>query len=195
LACDTTRVATLQLFYDPGSGIGLDFLEGRQSGISANSVHDTKHAAGAASDTIDDWYAEVVAYLLDQLSQEDPFDPEGGRIIDNTVLLFGSNLHAPFHGAGPNYGRYGGDGEQDTTDPPYLIAGSGGGFFHTGRYFDHRVEGLFYGENPSKYSPGDGHVYHNRLLVSILNAFGHDVSSYGDTAYSEGGALDGGLIR
>jgi hypothetical protein len=136
-----------------------------------------------------------VRHLLDQLNVPDPLDPEGGRILDNTVLLFGSNLHNPAHGAGPNYGRYGGAGEQDTTDTAYLIAGSGGGYFNTGRLFDHRVEGLFYGENSSKYSAGDGHVYHNRLLVSLVNAFGIETSTVGDSAFSAGGALDEGLLR
>ena len=195
-ACDITRVATLQMFYDSGGDIELDFLESRRKGIGKKSIHDTKHDANVnsaeavdLSDHVDNWYAEVVAYLLDQLNQPDPFDPNGGRILDNTVLLFGSNIASPFHGAGPNHGVF--RGEHNTTDTPFLIAGSAGGALKTGRYFDHRVQGLYYGENGKKHTGGDGHVHHNRLLVSLLNAFGENVSTYGDANYSRGGALPG----
>ncbi|MGE0792061.1 MAG: DUF1552 domain-containing protein [Sandaracinaceae bacterium] len=194
-ACDITRVATLQLFYDASGGIGLNFLDGRSSGISAKSVHDNKHAQGVASDTIDDWYAEMVAHLLSQLDVTDPLDPNGGRILDNTVLLFGSNLPNPAHGAGPNYGFYRNANEQDTTDTAYLLAGSAGGYFNTGRMLDFRQLGLYYGENGNKYTSGDGHVFANRLLISLVNAFGISTSTVGDSAFCTGGALDGGLIR
>jgi hypothetical protein len=53
-------------------------------------------------------------------------------------------------------------------DMPYVLAGGAGGFFKTGRY-------LKYG--------GD---HHNNLLVSLCQAMGAEVSSFGNPAYCSG---------
>jgi len=193
-ACDATRVATLQLLFDPGSGVNVNFLESKAPGISNKAIHDEMHKAGGSARAIEDWYVSVLQYLMDLLNVVDPFDPAGGRILDNTVILFGSNLSFPSHSGGPNYGRFAA-GEQDTHDHPTLLAGSAGGYFQTGQFLDFRKPGLFYGENPTKYDGSSGHAFHNKVLVSLLNAFGENVSTYGDAAYCQGGALDGGLVR
>jgi hypothetical protein len=192
-ACDATRVASLQLLFDSGSGINVNFLESKAPGISNKAIHDEMHEAALSARAIEDWYVGVLRYVMELLDVEDPFDPEGGRILDNTVILFGSNLCFPAHGGGPNYGRF--QGEQDTRDHPTLLAGSAGGFFRTGQFLDFRRQGLFYGENPSKYDGTSGHAFHNKLLVSVLNAFGDGRQAYGDPSYCQGGALDGGLLR
>ncbi len=193
-ACDATRVATLQLLFDPASGVNVNFLESKSPGISNKAIHDEMHKAGQAARAIEDWYVSVLRYLMDLLNVEDPFDPAGGRILDNTVILFGSNLPFPSHNGGPNYGRFE-PGEQDTHDHPTMLAGGAGGYFRTGQFLDFRQSGLFYGENPTKYDGSSGHAFHNKLLVSVLNAFGENVSTYGDADYCRGGALDGGLLR
>jgi hypothetical protein len=193
-ACDATRVATLQLLFDTGSGVNVNFLESKAPGISDKAIHDEMHKAGQSARAIEEWYVSVLGYLMDLLNVEDPFDPAGGRILDNTVILFGSNLSFPAHGGGPNYGRFA-PGEQDTHDHPTLLAGGAGGYFRTGQFLDFRKSGLFYGENDDKYDGSSGHAFHNKLLVSLLNAFGENVSTYGDPDYCQGGALDGGLLR
>ncbi len=193
-SCDATRVATLQLFFDGGSGIGLSFLESKSPGINSKSLHDNGHDAGPHARAYEDWYVSIVSYLAEQLDRPDPYDPDGGTILDNSVIYFGSNLHFPKHGTGPNYGKYGGPGEQDTTDTPYLMLGSAGGTFHVNRYTDYRKEGLFYGENANKYTAGDGHVYANRLLVSLLQGFGENVDAFGADGFSAGGSL-GEVLR
>ena len=58
------------------------------------------------------------------------------------------------------------------TDVPFLIAGSAGGYFKTGQFLDF------------------GGVYHNRLLVSIANALGFDMETFGDPDGGTG-ALEG----
>ena len=131
---------------------------------------------------------------MELLDVEDPFDPTGGENLDNTVIVFGSNLSFPEHGSGPNHGWFE-PGEQDIHDHPTLLAGSAGGFFRTGQFLDFRTPGLYYGEVPTKYNGSSGHAFHNKLLVSLLNAFGENVSTYGDPDYCQGGALDGGLLR
>ncbi len=193
-ACDATRVATLQLLFDGGGGVNVNFLESKAPGISNKSIHDEMHKAGQSARAIEEWYVSVLRYLMDLLNVEDPFDPAGGRILDNTVILFGSNLSFPEHGNGPNHGWFE-PGDQDIHDHPTLLAGSAGGFFRTGRFLDFRQAGLNYGEVPTKYKGSSGHAFHNKLLVSLLNAFGENVSTYGDPDYCQGGALDGGLLR
>lgn len=48
------------------------------------------------------------------------------------------------------------------TDVPFIIAGNAGGTFSTGRFLDF------------------GGIYHNRLLVSVANALGFDINTFGD---------------
>lgn len=55
------------------------------------------------------------------------------------------------------------------TDAPYVLAGRGGGSLRTGRFL--------------RYS---GHVPHNNLLVSLLNAFGVDRDRFGNPDWCTG---------
>jgi hypothetical protein len=59
---------------------------------------------------------------------------------------------------------------------PFVAAGGGAGAFKTGRFLEF-----------------GGQASHNRLLVSILRAFGQDVDTFGDTDTSKG-ELDGFLV-
>ena len=66
-----------------------------------------------------------------------------------------------------------GDGRQHVcTDAPFILAGSAGGYFKTGQFLDF------------------GGVYHNRLLVSVANALGFDMETFGDPDGGMG-ALEG----
>jgi hypothetical protein len=58
------------------------------------------------------------------------------------------------------------------TDVPFIIAGSAGGHFKTGQLLDF------------------GGMYHNRLLVSVANALGFDIETFGDPDGGSG-ALEG----
>ena len=191
-ACDATRVATLQLLFDGASGIKASFLGG---GLTDGRIHDEMHKAGDSARKMEEWYLSVLGYLMDLLKVPDPLDPNGGNILDNTVILFGSPLANPAHQNGPNYGRYT-PGEQETVDHPMLLAGGGGGYFKTGQYLDFRKDNFYYGQNDGKMEFGpNGHAFSNRLLVSVLNAFGDNSSQFGDPQYCQGGALNGGLLR
>ena len=177
-ACDITRVATLQLFYDAGSRVGLDFLESRSPGISNKSIHDNKHDAGAHSHAIDDWYSEIVAHLLEQLDVPDPLDPMGGRILDNTVLLFGSNLHYPSHGAGPNYGRYGGRRRAGHDRHGVPDRGLGGGLLqHRPVLRPPRSRACSTAKTATSTKPATATSTATGLLVSMVNAFGIETST------------------
>ncbi len=66
---------------------------------------------------------------------------------------------------------------------PYVIVGSGGGYFRTGRV----VKLGTWANKIGTYWKVDSGVAHNRLLASIVTAVGVPVSSYGTGDY--GGPL------
>jgi hypothetical protein len=81
--------------------------------------------------------------------------PEGdGSVFDSTVI-FWTNEHA--------------DGNHLRQNIPYVIAGSAGGHFKTGRFVSQQKQ-----------------VGHNDLLVSLLQATGVDTETFGDPSYCTG---------
>jgi len=153
LACDLTRVSTLQ-FVRANNNFVFGFL-----GIP-DSHHDLSHhgdsdvVANQKLTKINTWFAEQFAYLVAALKGF----PEGsGTMLDNTALLWCNE-----QGKGNNHSR---------KDMPWVMAGRGGGAFRSGRYL--------------KYSGAP----HNRLLLSILRAFGITTDTFGDPKFCSGGPL------
>jgi hypothetical protein len=160
MACDLTRVATLQwsaavntrpypfLTYDSGSGAQpiLD-AEHNLSHMPDSDVH-----AWGKLRVIRRWYMEQLAYLLGKLAEV----KEGeGTMLDNTVVLLASEITR--------------GNTHSHVDTPFLLAGSGGGYFKTGRSLSF-----------------SGVVPHNNLLVSIMNAMGIPGTTFGNPAYCTG---------
>ena len=145
MACDLTRFASLQW------SRGLSPWRFTWLGISEehhelSHAPDSDQAARAALTSINAWYAGEVAYLLDALAAI----PEGnGTMLDNTLVGWSNAL---------------GRGNSHTSfQVPYVLAGSAGGYFQTGRFLDY----------------GDASA--NRLLVSVCNAMGlPEITTYGD---------------
>lgn len=115
LACDLTRVATLQW------STGVSHQAFPWLGVN-DSHHDTTHSPESIEDrtgkllAIEHWYAEQFAYLLDQLEQV----PEGeGTLLDHTLVVWFNELSFSAHG---------------TTDMPFVLAGRCGGALETGRF-------------------------------------------------------------
>lgn len=157
MACDITRVATIMWtrsvaghvfsFADP------DIVEGHHS-LAHKGPEDTPKVA--QNTAINTWYAEQLAYLIARLKAI----PEGdGSVFDNTVILW-TNEQA----RGNTHSR---------EDMPYVLAGSAGGHFKTGRYV-----------NP--YNEQSLNQPHNKLLVSLLQAMDIDVDSFGDPEFDTG---------
>ncbi|MDX2018871.1 MAG: DUF1552 domain-containing protein [Deltaproteobacteria bacterium] len=116
LACDLTRVATLQ-YHRSGSDVVFSWL-----GITGNH-HGIDHEPDSNADAqasilkISKWYNEQLAYLLAKL---DSYKEPGGSVLDNslvlhTVELSRGNVHS--HNA-----------------QPYVLAGGAGGAVATGRF-------------------------------------------------------------
>ena len=144
LACDMTRVASIQ-FSRSVSNTNFPWL-----GIEEGH-HDLSHDADDNQASVDKlikintWYAEQFAYLIDKLAAV----PEGdGSMLDNTVVLWCNEL-----GKGNSHTR---------RDVPFVLAGSCGGYYKTGRY-------LSYDGDP-----------HNNLLLSLCHAMDAPVTSFGD---------------
>ena len=151
LACDYTRVVGLQWSKSVSNTqfSWLNIPEGH---------HDLSHEGNdntAALDKITKiniWYAERFAYLLERLSSI----PEGdGTLLDNTVVLWCNEL-----GRGNSHTR---------RMVPWVMAGSGGGYFKTGRYLNF----------PEK-------TPHNKLHVSLCNAFGIETDTFGNPDFGTG---------
>ncbi|MFO7561415.1 MAG: DUF1552 domain-containing protein [Enhygromyxa sp.] len=152
-ACDLTRVATLMWSHSAAvpvySFLDPAIIEGHHS-IAHKGDED--HLKVGQNTRINTWFAEQLAYLIGAL-QAIPED--GGTVFDNTVILW-TNEQAK----GNNH---------DRRNMPYLLAGSAGGYFKTGRY-------LSYGQETA----------HNKLLVSLLHAMGIDENVFGDPQYGKG---------
>lgn len=152
LACDLTRVASLHFTNSATtkvlSFLGPDITEGHHP-MAHNGYADQVNRGRLTR--ISRFYAEQLAYLIAKLKSM----PEGdGTVFDNTVI-FWTNEHA--------------DGNHLRKNIPYVVAGSAGGQFKTGRYVVQQKE-----------------VAHNDLLLSLLNAMGVEADTFGDPDYCTG---------
>lgn len=114
LACDVTRVVTLQLSYA--------FSNVVHSWLGMTKGHHTLCHDGVDERTplsaIDTWYSQQVAYLLGKL---DAINEGNGTLLDNTLIVWGHENGNTAH-------------RQDNA--PFLLAGKAGGALRTGRYLN-----------------------------------------------------------
>lgn len=117
LACGMTRVASLQWNHTVGPVVMT--WAGVSEGHHGLSHSDDGNAAGVSAFVATErWYASQFAYLIDKLSTTP--DPDGGNLIDTTVLLWCKEL---------------GDGRMhDCKSVPFVLAGGGG--LATGQYLN-----------------------------------------------------------
>jgi hypothetical protein len=172
LACDLTRVATLQWSYSVG-GVRYDWLEGREPGIGARTHHQWTHqpSTGDWSEglryfrAIERWYMEEVGFVVDELKRL--------GVFDDTLVLWGTNEGRGQHGVD----------EQGRQDRTYVMFGSLGGTYGTGRVLDFEVDGYVPPERAYHYSPA--------LLLNIAQAFGYTGATFGDAYRNQAGAMPG----
>jgi hypothetical protein len=150
-ACDITRVASL-IAAPSRSDIVMSWL-----GLNT-AHHELSHQGDAAGAPglikIDSWYATQIANFIAALKAI----PEGnGTLFDNTLILWCNEL-----GIGNIHSH---------TRIPFLLAGSCGGYFKTGRYVSFPLG-----------------TPHNNLLCSISLAMGVPLTNnvFGDPAYCTG---------
>lgn len=150
LACDLTRVASIQWSTSVSNKVfsWLGIPDGHHD-LSHNG--DTDAVSQEKITKINTWYAEQFAYLVNALKQV----PEGaGTMLDNTVIMWCNEL-----GVGNSHTR---------RDMPFVLAGSCGGYFKTGRFLQYDTE------------------HHNNLLLSLCHAMDVNLPTFGNPAYCTG---------
>jgi Protein of unknown function (DUF1552) len=168
-ACDLARVVTYaapvpscpEFNYPANADVHASYAHASIQGATSCGQVYTQAAERAMTD-LSVWYAQHLAYLLGELDAV----PEGnGTVLDNTVVVWLTELGTPTH-------RHNGTFT--------VLAGGCQGFFKTGRYL--RYPDLY--DSPVIGSPTEWPRVgpaHNRLYVSLLNALGQSDTSFGTT--------------
>jgi hypothetical protein len=111
-------------------------------------------------------HAEIFAHLIDALKR---YSDGNGTLLDSTAVVWVSELAT---------------GPHDLDRMPFVIAGSAGGYFRTGRYISHALELPNPHEHPDwgdkatrRIGPG-----HSHMLISLMQAMGLPNSEIGSTS-------------
>lgn len=167
LRCDVTRIGTLNVWKGIGRGVGSN---GSDQGYVHSGLkdpadwHERAHEWGTPESdaqivAINQWISnEIFVRLLTGLDVE---EAEGRTFLDNSVVFWGNEL-------GMNHLNW---------SVPSLLVGSAGGALNTGRYIDYIDWDQSVKFHQEKGPVIEG-VPYNRLLVSLLQAFGLSPEDY-----------------
>ena len=153
LACDMTKVATIQLSHTV-SPVVFSWVGNTEGHHTLSHAPDSDaNGIGQLRDA-ERWCAEQFAYLIDGLKAIP--NPDGdGSLFDDTLILWAKEL---------------GDSRLHVCESvPFIFAGPAGGFLRPGRYLQYP------------------NVSHSQLLVSMCQAFGIAVDTFGDPSTGRGG--------
>jgi hypothetical protein len=184
LACDATRVASLQ--FDRGAG-GPTFRwdgmnhEYNHHKLSHGKVRDDCFGDSTADGCdnvdgyedmlfdIDVWHAKRMARLLSKLDSY--MEADGKTVLDNSAILYTNELS---DGKGHSF-----------MNLPYIIAGSCGGSFK-------QSEVVLLGEGTSY---DDQVAPHNKLLNTLVNVMGIESDWFGVAEGGGGETMQGGVYE
>jgi hypothetical protein len=187
-ACGRARCATLRIlddypnFYTQVPDVqasGAAALYGSSFRYHENLVHDYWGATGSRLTTLRlgycgglRWAATHFAAVLDEFQKvTDPLDPNGGTMLDNTIIFWHSE-----------FGHDGHDNQH--TRHPAVIAGGGGRTLKLGRYL--RLRNI---------ASTTERIPHNKLLVSIAHAMGRtEINYFGDRDLKDRANYQGPLV-
>jgi hypothetical protein len=168
LACDLTRFITLPMISQP-SAPWVGITESVHDDLAHHVDDDdpVKRAmVRARLNLFHRWNAQMVAYLLSGLKG---VTEAGGTLLDHALVLWGNEL---------------GDPDQHASHSiPTVLAGGCNGRFRMGRYLQLRPGKAPLDGWTATGDPAVNMVPHNRLLVSIAQAFDQDVSTFGHPDY------------
>jgi hypothetical protein len=120
LACDLTRVATIQIS-NAKNYMRYPWLNSLGEGHNLSHAGPSNTTAVTELTARDVWHSEQLVYLMDKLAQV----PEGdGTMLDNTVIVWTSEI-----AVGNTHSQ---------QNMPILMAGSAGGYFKTGRFLTYQ---------------------------------------------------------
>lgn len=157
LACGATNVASLQWSHAVSP---THILE---TGVTTGN-HDASHYGEPNSQnardfvTLKRWFMDQFVYLIEKMANT---PDEGGSLLDNSVVVLCSEL--------------GDSNLHDHDRVPFVLAGRAGGAIRTGRFLNYQ------GKHNGKNEP------HTKLLVSVANAVGAGIDSFGYTGEGTGG--------
>jgi hypothetical protein len=174
MACDITRVATLMWTNSAARVVynWVNTVDGTKPITIKDEHHTIAHKGNgetsyvAQNSAINRWHAEQLAFFISELKA---IDEGAGTAFDSSAILWTNE-----QSTGNDHSR---------ADMPYVIAGSAGGYFNTGRYvrFAPKIE------DRKKNEAGEAH---NRLLTSLAQAYGVETDAFGTAKYGTG-ALPG----
>lgn len=117
LGCGLTRIVSMQMRIADNDSSVYPWL-----GLNVGGHHSLSHDSGATAQAklaeVYTWYSHRFAYLLQKLATTP--DPAGGWVLDNTVVLWGSEL-------GRGY-------DHDISNVPFVLAGGINSGLRGGRY-------------------------------------------------------------
>ena len=164
--CDITRVVSLSLGEMPTAEFGADHISDKVHKGIAHYIYEDRAKYAAMTDYAR-YHARQVARLVSTL--EAIPDAGGGSVMDNTLIVWGSELGDGWHG----YRHY----------CPVLIGGSWA--FSTGRYLHWPHDTPAEMRVPSQILAGGttrvSGMPHQKLLVSVARAMGLDLDHVGLT--------------
>ena len=184
IRCGLTNVANLEIadVVTPWTSVGTPMNSAYEIGHSLGHYARDLGETGPYHSQLDTWLAEMLAnrqWRIGVLAQileglDDPLFSEGGNtILDNSVVLYTSEFREP--------------ATHTTWNLPTLLAGSGGGYFDTGRFLDYNTHAA---GNPNTLQYDSPESNHN-LFTSILHAMGEDDDHFGNGHASHQGPLPG----
>lgn len=156
LSCGATNVASLMWSHS------VSPTKIAETGVSQGN-HDASHYGDPNSQmakdfaTLKRWFMDRFVYLIQKM---DKTPDAGGTLLDNTVVVLCSEL--------------GDSNRHDHDRVPFVLAGRAGGALKTGRFL-----------NYTKKNGGENEP-HTKLLVSVANAVGVSVESFGFTGKGKG---------
>ena len=172
MACDVTRVATIQFSGAQSGTVFNSFVDADWDNLADDYHHGLSHLsvgfdqppdatqtiAQQALSEINRWFSGEIAYLAEKLDSY--VEADGSTLLENTAIVWVSEISE-----GPTH-RF--------TDMPFVVVGDLGGALKSGLH-------LNYGNTRA----------HNDLFVTLAQAMGlTDMTSFGEEEYVQGPLLD-----
>ena len=172
MACDVTRVATIQFSGAQSGTVFNSFVDADWDNLADDYHHGLSHlsvgfdqppdatqaTAQQALSEINRWFSGEIAYLAEKLDSY--VEADGSTLLENTAIVWVSEISE-----GPTH-RF--------TDMPFVVVGDLGGALKSGLHLNY-----------------DNARAHNDLFVTLAQAMGlAEVTSFGDAEYVQGPLLD-----
>jgi hypothetical protein len=171
LACDVTRVASIQFSSAQSGTVYNSFVDADWDNLADDYHHGLSHlsvgwdqSADATQALAQQTLAKINVWLAGQIADlattlNGYVEADGSTLLDNTAIVWVSEISE-----GPTH-RF--------VDMPFVVVGDMGGALKSGQHFAY-----------------DNARAHNDLYVTLAQAMGVDLTSFGDPEYVQGALAD-----